>query len=262
MPQNVRLRTVGTRWDHLEPAMNPEDARTKHAKLTVASSNTYVRYPKGQAIQQKSDGTNEWAKFGTGGFTGPVYLMKQPVLVNDQGDWQLTDSAIPLLYGEWMSGSIDAFYCGYFRCEELVSSAGGTNEVQTLTLDSKVDGGTFTLQFGPYITAPIAWNETAANIKIAMLLAFPDLLTGDVSVAGSAGGPYTFTFTGAWASTGNVPLLGLNKTGYTDGGLAVTPDISANVVTTPGVGSLTGVGRIVQGTATLGIFELGAATPV
>src|SRR5580765_813491 len=127
MSQNDVIRQTGTRWDFLEPAMNPNHARTKHCVLTVAGSGLYVRYPKGQVIRQKNNGTNEWAKYGTSGFGGPCMIIKQPVLVNDAGQWQLTDSAVPLGEpAEWCEGSIDAYYQGYFRCEDIVS-AGGTN---------------------------------------------------------------------------------------------------------------------------------------
>lgn len=263
MPQKDVIRTLGTRWDFLEPAMNPNMARTKHGKLKAASAATYVHYPKGQVIGQKNDGTNEWAKYGTSGYgaAGVYMILKQPILVDDAGRWQLTDSAVPLVGDIWCEGSVDAYYTGYFRCEDIVS-AGGTNEVQTLTLDVDVDGGTFKISWGGYgWSAPIAWNATAAQIEAALDLVTPSLAAGDITSSGGAGGPHTFTFTGAYAGA-NVPLLQLDITGLTDGGGPVVADATAVVETTPGAGLLTGVGRLVQGTSSVGIFELGAAPTV
>jgi hypothetical protein len=260
MSQNVPIRTTGHQWDFLEPAMHPSYARTKHGVIVPAGSGLYVRYPKGQVIRQKNDGTNAWAKIGTSGFAGPPMLVKYPFVVNDAGEWQITDDATFNGNYETFRDSIAFYYQGYFRTQDITSQ-GGTNEVQTLTFDTDVDGGTFTVSFGPYTTAAIAWNATAAAIKTAMLLAMPNLVTGDLTASGSAGGPHTFTFTGAYAGT-NVPLMVINIAGLTDGGVAVTGDSTAVVETTPGAGLLSGVGRLVQGTASDGIFQLGAATPV
>jgi hypothetical protein len=47
----------------------------------------------------------------------------------------------------------------------------------------------------------------------------------------------------------------------TDGGEPVAGDTTAIVQTTPGASLLTGVGRLVRGTSSSGIMELGAATP-
>lgn len=259
--QTELVRDTGITWDFLEPAMNPDYARTDHGVLEVAGAGLYVPYRKGQILRQKTDGTNVWAKIGTSGFAGPPRIMKYSVLVNDAGKYQMTDSAT------WDSNrqvydalSIDMYYQGFFKTQDLIG-AGGTNEVQTLTLDVDVDGGTFKVSFGNYpFTAPIAWNATAAQIETALLLVTPVLTAADITSAGIAGGPHTFTFANAWAGA-NVPLLLLDITGLRDGGLVVTADATAVVETTPGAGLLTGVGRLVRGTSSSGIMELGAATP-
>lgn len=258
MSQQTPFRVNDTRWDFLEPAMNPNHARTKHGVLAPAGAGLYVRYPKGQVIRQKTDGTNEWAKIGVAGYAGPPMIIKQPLLVNDAGNWQLNNGVAPIPDAEFMKGSIDAYYQGFFRCEDIVS-AGGTNEVQTLTLDAAVDGGTFTFTFGAFTTAAIAWNATAAVIEAALVAAVPSLLAADITSAGIAGGPHTFTFVGNYAGSNALPLV-LDPAGLTDGGVAFY-GTTAVVETTPGAGLLTGVGRIVQGTSSVGIFELGAATP-
>lgn len=260
MSQNTAIRTTGTRWDFLEPAMAPNLARTKHCVLAPASAATYVLYPKGQVIRQKNDGSNLWAKYGTSGYGGPCMIVKQSVLVNDAGDWQITDFTSWNNDSEVFSGSIDAFYQGFFKCEDI-TSAGGTNEVQTETLDSGVDGGTRTLQLFGYTTAPIAWDADNATIKAAILAACPVLVTGDLTLGGGYATAITYTFSGNYAGR-NVPLIVVDPALLTDGGVAPATTGSVIAETTPGAGLLTGVGRIVQGTSTSGIFELGAATPV
>jgi hypothetical protein len=72
----------------------------------------------------------------------------------------------------------------------------GTNEVQTVTITGTPTGGTFTLTFAGQATAAIAHNATAAAVRTA-LENLSNIAAGDVTVAGSAGGPYTVTFVGA-----------------------------------------------------------------
>lgn len=74
--------------------------------------------------------------------------------------------------------------------------AGATNEVQTVTVTGSPTGGTFTLTWNSQTTAAIAYNATAATVRTA-LEALSNIAPGDVTVTGSAGGPYTVTFGGA-----------------------------------------------------------------
>jgi hypothetical protein len=257
--QTDTLRQTPRVWDFLEPAMNPNHARTDHGVLKPAGAGTYLFYPIGQILMQKNDGSNLWGKIGTSGYGGPPRLNKYPFLVDENGKMQITQTQTWDPHRPPFEGSVEMYYQGFFKTQDLVG-AGGTNEVQTLTLDTDVDGGTFTLTFRGYTTAAIAWNALAATIKTAMLTAMPILSTSDIAVAGSAGGPYTFTFSGVYAGA-NVPAITVNITGLTDGGLAVTGDSTAIVESTPGAGLLTGVGRLIRGTSSSGIMELGAATP-
>lgn len=255
--QNETLRDTSRVWDFLEPAMNPNQARTDHIVLKAAASDAYIAYRKGQIVKQKNDGSNEFAVVGTSGYGGPARIIKYSCLVNDEGKHQLTDSALWDSAREIFEGSIDAYYQGFFKTQDLTGS-GGTNEIQTLTFDADVDGGTYTLTWRGYTTANIAWNANAAAIKAAMLAAIPDLVTADITVAGT--GPYTFTFTGVWAGS-NVELITIDISDLTDGGVAVTGDTTAIVESTAGAGILTGVGRLVRGTASSGIMELGTGAP-
>lgn len=253
------IRDTGKVWDFLEPAMHPNQARTDHGVLLEAGAGLYISYRKGQIVKQKNDGTNKWAKVGTSGYGGPPRIMKYSVLVDEHGKMQYTDSATwDLSRRVYDAGSMDFYYQGFFKTQDLIG-AGGTNEVQTETFDAGVDGGSRTLSFMGYVTAAIAWNANAAAIKAALLAAVPTLVSADITVAGT--GPYTYTFSGAWAGA-NVPALVVDPTLLTDGGVAPATTGSVITETTPGAGLLTGVGRLVRGTSSSGIMELGAATPV
>jgi hypothetical protein len=74
-----------------------------------------------------------------------------------------------------------------------------SNEVQTLT-----EGGSgltsFTVTFGGQTTASLAAAATAAQVQAA-LEALSTVGVGNVTVTGSAGGPYTVTFQGTLAGT-------------------------------------------------------------
>lgn len=74
------------------------------------------------------------------------------------------------------------------------SLTGGTPEEQTITLINSPSGGTFTLDFNGEVTGSIAYNADAATVESA-LEALPGIKPGDVSVTGSAGGPWTVEFT-------------------------------------------------------------------
>lgn len=80
---------------------------------------------------------------------------------------------------------------------------GGASEGQTVTLDATA--GTFALTFDGETTAAIAYNAAASAVQSA-LLALSNLQSGDVTVTGNAGGPYTVTFAGQYAGQ-NVPAL-------------------------------------------------------
>lgn len=98
----------------------------------------------------------------------------------------------------------------------LVPKTAVANEVQTITEEAGVDGGTFTLTFAGQTTAALAWDITAANLELA-LEGLANIGTGNVSVAGAGGGPYTVTFQGDLAGE-NVPEL-VGTSSLTDGGV-------------------------------------------
>jgi YD repeat-containing protein len=89
---------------------------------------------------------------------------------------------------------------------EATDTTGGTNnEVQTITLSNSPSGGTFRLMFGSEQTTDLAYNASASTVDSSLeSLASIDTVT----VTGSAGGPYTITFTGSHASTNLAQLTG------------------------------------------------------
>lgn len=92
----------------------------------------------------------------------------------------------------------------------------GTNEVQTMTFDNNITGGTFTLKFSGNSdkTSSIAWNATTntilSNIQTA-LLKLSGVGTGGVVVtAGTISGGHgtvVVTFSGSKTAKRDVPLL-------------------------------------------------------
>jgi hypothetical protein len=119
-------------------------------------------------------------------------------------------------------------------------AAAGANEVQTVTISGSPTGGSFTLTYNGETTAAIAYNATAAQVQAA-LAALDEIGAGNVTVAGSAGGPYTVTFGGGLADE-NVPQM--TATGSFTGG--TTPAVAV-ATTTPGASTATQVAICVEG---------------
>lgn len=115
------------------------------------------------------------------------------------------------------------------------AAAGGTNEVQTATITGTPTGGTFTLTYSGQTTGAIAFNAAASVVQTA-LIALSNIGPGDVTVTGSAGGPYTVTFGGTLAATDVAAMTasGASLTGGTSPGVTIaTP--TAGVANTPNV---------------------------
>lgn len=110
--------------------------------------------------------------------------------------------------------------------------AGPTNEVQTVTITGGPTGGTFTLTWNGQTTAAIAYNATAAAVQSA-LEALSNIAPGDVTVTGSAGGPYTVTFGGAQLGE-DVAQMTASGAGLTGG---TSPAVSISTTTAGGAAS-------------------------
>lgn len=111
------------------------------------------------------------------------------------------------------------------------TTVGQVNEVQTLTITGTPTGGTFTLSFKGYTTAPIAYNAIAATVQTA-LQALSSIGTNGATVTGGPGPatPYVVTFTNQLGNQ-NVPSLTPANT-FTGG---ATPTMTTSI-TTQGVG--------------------------
>ena len=101
---------------------------------------------------------------------------------------------------------------GKITATELYGPYSVTDEVQTIT-----EGGSgltsYTLTYSGQTTASIDDQATAAEVQAA-LEALSNIAPGDVTVTGSAGGPYTVTFGGTLADT-NVAAMTSTPTGGT-----------------------------------------------
>lgn len=122
-------------------------------------------------------------------------------------------------------------FLGVEHAAFLKRASPNTNEVQVVTISGTPTGGTFILSYGGQNTSALAYNATAATVQTAFLL-LSSVGSGNAAVTGSAGGPYTITFTGTLAST-DVSAITANGAGLTGG---TSPDV-AITTTTPGVGA-------------------------
>lgn len=234
MPQSDLIMTIPREWDFLEPAIHPTTARTMHSKIAPAGAGLTVSYPMGQIMRQKTDGTNEWAKIGTSGYTKGQRIVRYPFVIDEFGKWVLGTTGI----GKKHEGTIALYYTGYFFKKDLVGLfAGGTNEVQTETVTAT--GGTRTITvINPVTgvsrtTTALAYNASAATIQAA-LIALDNVDAGDIVVSGT----YVYTFGGNFAGRDIQPLV--VNTGSLTGGS------SSFAETTPGVDNTDKVGRVVQ----------------
>lgn len=95
------------------------------------------------------------------------------------------------------------------------SAVVGVDEVNVVTITGSPDGGTFTVTVNGQTTAGVAYNATAGTLQTA-LEALSNVAPGDVTVTGSAGGPYTLTWGGAHANENmTVSSSGASLTGGT-----------------------------------------------
>jgi hypothetical protein len=133
--------TVAREWDSLEPAMNPDYARTDHVVLKPSTT-----FPQGQVIAQKDDGSNEWGLRGTAGYGtaagSPRRIMQYPCVTNAQGRAFL-GSALPSPSGaETGFDSMPAYYRIYAFTKDLVGipDDAALAEVGPLVRGTRADG--------------------------------------------------------------------------------------------------------------------------
>ncbi|WP_104137246.1 phage major capsid protein [Cryobacterium sp. Y62] len=93
------------------------------------------------------------------------------------------------------------------------------NRVQVATITGSPTGGTFTLSGNGATTTAIAYNATGATVQTALRLLGGSF--AQVTVAGSAGGPYTITLSAGAAAPAPLTAAGA-LTGGTSPAIAVT----------------------------------------
>jgi hypothetical protein len=133
---------------------------------------------------------------------------------------------------------------------ETIKGVAGVNEQQTVTLESTVNGGTFTLTYAGQVTAAIAWNASAATM-VTRLEALSNIGVGDVAVTGGSGtAPWVITFQGAFANT-DVALMTADGALLTRG--AYNIDVSTLVQGNAGLNEIQviNIGNPTSGTFTL-----------
>jgi len=102
---------------------------------------------------------------------------------------------------------------------DVVDEVAAVNEQQTVTLTGTPTGGTFTLTFDGQTTGTIVYNASSGTLDTA-LEALSNIGASDLTVSGSAGGPWVVTFGGSLAAT-DVALMTGNA-GSLTGGTAQT----------------------------------------
>lgn len=94
----------------------------------------------------------------------------------------------------------------------------GINEVQTVSINGEFSGGTWIYMVNAESTLGIGFDADGASVQAA-LEALPSVNPGDVTVTGSAGGPWVATFSGSLAFQtvpSSVSGAGLTPSGTAD----------------------------------------------
>lgn len=133
----------------------------------------------------------------------------------------------------------------------LTNGDPGLNEKQFVRILGTATGGTFTLTFDGATTGAIAYNASAATVQSA-LEALSNIASGDVSVSGSAGGPWTVEFTGNYANSDVVLMTG-DGASITKAGTSYSVVVQTIVQGDPGLNEIQ---KITQPGATGGTFTI------
>lgn len=120
----------------------------------------------------------------------------------------------------------------YYGVDTPTATGSPTNEVQTVTISGSPTGGDFVLVFRNKATTDIAYNATSSAVQTA-LQAVSTIGSGNATVSGSAGGPYTVTFAGALAGQ---KVDQLTATGNFTGG--TSPAVATATTTQGSAGNL------------------------
>lgn len=133
-----------------------------------------------------------------------------------------------------------------------------TSEVETITINGSPTGGQFFLVFGDQATTALAYNAASSAVQSA-LRALTAIGSGNVTVSGSAGGPYTVTFAGSLANKAITQAIAadwlansfVGSTGLT-GGTDVSITVEVTTSGGPALGALSPQVAINTGATTSG----------
>ncbi len=185
----------------VQPCMYPEKARSASVQLKASTT-----YPKGTVLGELV-GNNE----------------VQTVTVDaTSGTYTLTfnGSTTSAIAFDATAATVQAALLALAS----ISAAGK----QTVTISGSPTGGTFKLSYDGQTTSALAYNATATVVQTA-LRALGTIGGSNVTVSGSAGGPYTVLFAGDLATI-RPATLAADSTGLTGG----TPSIAVAVVNAGG----------------------------
>jgi hypothetical protein len=117
---------------------------------------------------------------------------------------------------------------GQTRFMRVQAQGSVIDNLQTVTLGTQTSG-TWTLTYKGQTTASINYNDTAATVQ-TRLIALSTIGTGNVTVSGSAGGPYSVIFGGTLAQD-TTAMTGTFTGLSTPGNASITQNQSYNVLT-------------------------------
>lgn len=229
----------------------------KNRQIKVLADNVHINLDQAPrmfqtgAIIDLSD--HEYAGLSAGAFTGGKVIDRGLVrAVADDANVKVIE--IPLLLANIANGTVTGFkpnFAGAIREVRFITTDPASTAAKASTLSLKVgtkpvgtnekvtltQGGSgltsFTLTFGGQTTASIPQAATAAQVQAA-LEALSTIGVGNVSVTGSAGGPYTVTFIGTLGGTdvGNVTTTPTGGTGTVTPAVATAGNLTTVALTT------------------------------
>lgn len=120
-----------------------------------------------------------------GGNAGDVYQLPGGILGDVEFSGGIDGDGLWSVKSNWMA--------------QKTPPVSGVNEVQTVTIGGVPTGGTMAWGFQGYQTTALAFDATGATVQTAMRL-LASINGANITVAGSAGGPYTVTFIGNLAN--------------------------------------------------------------
>ncbi len=205
------------------PACVPDTSSAAGLGDTSASGSSNTLHATARAIS--SDGSRIIFNTADASGGGHLYLREGnrttqlDVVQGGSGNGRI--GKIGLTGNYFKTASTDGSSVFFTDPQQLTPDASGVDERQQISLHSPT-GGTFKLTWddgsGAQTTAPINFDAGANDVQTA-LEGLSNLNPGDISVAGSVGGPWTVTFTGAQGNE-NVAEITVDASGLTPSGTA------------------------------------------